>query len=49
MATFTLYSLMQSGFTKEASKRIGWLLRAIAGDPARVAVRQETDESPSTS
>ena len=35
-ATFTLYSLMQSGFTKEASAWLEWLLRAIAGDPAQM-------------
>jgi GH15 family glucan-1,4-alpha-glucosidase len=37
-ATFTLYSLMQSGFTEEASAWIGWLLRAIAGDPAQLQI-----------
>jgi len=37
-ATFTLYSLMQSGFTEEASKWIEWLLRAIAGDPAQMQI-----------
>jgi GH15 family glucan-1,4-alpha-glucosidase len=37
-ATFTLYSLMQSGFTKEASAWIEWLLRAIAGDPAQMQI-----------
>jgi len=37
-ATFTLYSLMQSGFTEEASAWIEWLLRAIAGDPAQMQI-----------
>ena len=37
-ATFTLYSLMQSGFTEEASAWISWLLRAIAGDPAQLQI-----------
>ena len=37
-ATFTLYSLMQSGFTEEASQWIEWLLRAIAGDPADLQI-----------
>jgi GH15 family glucan-1,4-alpha-glucosidase len=37
-ATFTLYSLMQSGFTEEASEWREWLLRAIAGDPAQLQI-----------
>jgi GH15 family glucan-1,4-alpha-glucosidase len=37
-ATFTLYSLMQSGFTEEASAWIEWLLRAIAGEPAQMQI-----------
>jgi GH15 family glucan-1,4-alpha-glucosidase len=37
-ATFTLYSLMQSGFTEEASTWIEWLLRAIAGDPGQMQI-----------
>jgi GH15 family glucan-1,4-alpha-glucosidase len=37
-ATFTLYSLMQSGFTEEASAWIEWLLRAIAGDPGQLQI-----------
>jgi GH15 family glucan-1,4-alpha-glucosidase len=37
-ATFTLYSLMQSGFTEEASRWIEWLLRAIAGEPAQMQI-----------
>jgi GH15 family glucan-1,4-alpha-glucosidase len=37
-ATFTLYSLMQSGFTEEASAWIEWLLRAIAGDPRQLQI-----------
>jgi GH15 family glucan-1,4-alpha-glucosidase len=34
-ATFTLYSLLVSGFTDEATAWREWLLRAIAGDPAQ--------------
>ena len=35
-ATFTLYSLLACGFTAEATSWRGWLLRAIAGDPAEM-------------
>jgi GH15 family glucan-1,4-alpha-glucosidase len=35
-ATFTLYSLMLAGYTEEASEWSGWLLRAVAGDPAQL-------------
>jgi GH15 family glucan-1,4-alpha-glucosidase len=37
-ATFTLYSLMNAGFTTEAVAFRDWLLRAVAGDPARLQV-----------
>ncbi len=37
-ATFTLYALMQSGYSDEASAWITWLLRAIAGDPAQMQI-----------
>jgi GH15 family glucan-1,4-alpha-glucosidase len=33
-ATYTLYSLLVSGFTDEAKAWRDWLLRAVAGDPA---------------
>lgn len=35
-ATFTLYSLMQAGYTDEAAAWSHWLLRAVAGDPAQL-------------
>jgi GH15 family glucan-1,4-alpha-glucosidase len=37
-ATFTLYSLMQAGYTEEAAAWINWLLRAVAGDPAQLQI-----------
>ena len=37
-ATFTLYSLMQSGYTQEAADWSNWLLRAVAGDPAQLQI-----------
>ncbi|HEY0792795.1 MAG TPA: glycoside hydrolase family 15 protein [Chthoniobacterales bacterium] len=37
-ATFTLYSLMQSGYTKEAEGWTDWLLRAVAGDPEQMQI-----------
>jgi GH15 family glucan-1,4-alpha-glucosidase len=37
-ATFTLYSLMQAGYTEEASAWSQWLLRAVAGDPAQLQI-----------
>ena len=37
-ATFTLYSLMQAGYTEEAAAWSHWLLRAIAGDPAQLQI-----------
>ena len=33
-ATFTLYSLLNSGYRSEAQEFRDWLLRAVAGDPA---------------
>jgi GH15 family glucan-1,4-alpha-glucosidase len=35
-ATFTLYSLMQSGLSKEASEWRDWLLRVAAGKPSQL-------------
>jgi GH15 family glucan-1,4-alpha-glucosidase len=35
-ATFTLYSLINCGFLKEAGAWRNWLLRAAAGDPSRL-------------
>ena len=37
-ATFTLYALMQSGYTEEAAEWRNWLLRAVAGDPADLQI-----------
>ena len=37
-ATFTLYALMNAGFSDEALAWRNWLLRAIAGDPARMQI-----------
>jgi GH15 family glucan-1,4-alpha-glucosidase len=37
-ATFTLYSLMQAGYVQEAVAWRDWLLRAVAGDPARLQI-----------
>jgi GH15 family glucan-1,4-alpha-glucosidase len=37
-ATFTLYSLMQAGYTEEALSWSHWLLRAVAGDPAQLQI-----------
>jgi GH15 family glucan-1,4-alpha-glucosidase len=37
-ATFTLYSLMQAGYTAEAIAWSQWLLRAAAGDPAQLQI-----------
>lgn len=37
-ATFTLFAMMQSGFTEEASAWIQWLLRAVAGDAAQLQI-----------
>ncbi len=37
-ATFTLYSLMEAGYTEEAKDWSEWLLRAVAGDPAQLQI-----------
>ena len=37
-ATLTLYALMSAGFKDEALAWRDWLLRAVAGDPARVQI-----------
>jgi len=37
-ATFTLYALMNAGYTQEAGAWRDWLLRAIAGDPAKAQI-----------
>lgn len=37
-ATFTLYSLLVSGFEAEAEAWRAWLLRAVAGDPADLQI-----------
>jgi GH15 family glucan-1,4-alpha-glucosidase len=41
-ATFTLYSLLVSGFTEEAIAWRNWLLRAVAGDPADLQIMYGT-------
>jgi GH15 family glucan-1,4-alpha-glucosidase len=35
-ATFTLYALLNAGYTGEACAWCDWLLRAVAGDPAQL-------------
>jgi GH15 family glucan-1,4-alpha-glucosidase len=37
-ATFTLLALMNSGYTEEASAWHNWLLRAVAGTPAKMQI-----------
>jgi GH15 family glucan-1,4-alpha-glucosidase len=37
-ATFTLYALMNAGYVSEAGAWRDWLLRAIAGDPAKAQI-----------
>jgi GH15 family glucan-1,4-alpha-glucosidase len=37
-ATFTLYALMNAGYTEEARAWRSWLLRAVAGDPAKAQI-----------
>ena len=37
-ATFTLYSLLTSGYTAEARAWRDWLLRAVAGDPSDLQI-----------
>ena len=37
-ATFTLHALLAAGYTEEAQAWREWLLRAVAGDPARLQI-----------
>ncbi|HEY3962358.1 MAG TPA: glycoside hydrolase family 15 protein [Gaiellaceae bacterium] len=37
-ATFTLYALVNAGFDEEARAWRDWLLRAVAGDPAKMQI-----------
>jgi GH15 family glucan-1,4-alpha-glucosidase len=37
-ATFTLYALLNAGFEEEARQWRNWLLRAVAGDPAKMQI-----------
>jgi GH15 family glucan-1,4-alpha-glucosidase len=37
-ATFTLYALMNAGFTEEAAAWRDWLLRSVAGDPSNAQI-----------
>ncbi len=37
-ATFTLFSLMEAGYTEEAKSWSEWLLRAVAGDPSQLQI-----------
>jgi GH15 family glucan-1,4-alpha-glucosidase len=37
-ATFTLYALLNAGFTDEATAWRDWLLRAVAGDPSKAQI-----------
>jgi GH15 family glucan-1,4-alpha-glucosidase len=37
-ATFTIYSLMNAGFSSEAVAFRDWLIRAVAGDPAHLQI-----------
>jgi GH15 family glucan-1,4-alpha-glucosidase len=37
-ATFTLYALLNAGFTQEAGAWRDWLLRSVAGDPSKVQI-----------
>jgi GH15 family glucan-1,4-alpha-glucosidase len=37
-ATFTLYSLLQNGYTAEATSFRDWLLRMVAGDPTALHI-----------
>ncbi|HEY2327694.1 MAG TPA: glycoside hydrolase family 15 protein [Gaiellaceae bacterium] len=37
-ATFTLYALLNAGFDEEARAWRDWLLRAVAGDPAKMQI-----------
>jgi GH15 family glucan-1,4-alpha-glucosidase len=42
-ATFTLYALVQNGFLEEARAWRAWLMRAIAGDPAKMQILYAVD------
>lgn len=37
-ATFTLFSLMEAGYTEESKAWSEWLLRAVAGDPSQLQI-----------
>jgi GH15 family glucan-1,4-alpha-glucosidase len=37
-ATFTLYALLNAGFTEEAQRWRNWLLRAVGGDPEKAQI-----------
>jgi GH15 family glucan-1,4-alpha-glucosidase len=37
-ATLTLYALMESGYTEEATAWRNWLFRAVAGDPSKLQI-----------
>jgi len=37
-ATFTLYALLNAGFTEEALRWRNWLLRAVGGDPEKAQI-----------
>ncbi|HEU5363617.1 MAG TPA: glycoside hydrolase family 15 protein [Gaiellaceae bacterium] len=37
-ATFTLYALLNAGFTQEAGAWRDWLLRSVAGEPSKVQI-----------
>ncbi len=37
-ATFTLFSLMEAGYTEESQAWSEWLLRAVAGDPSQLQI-----------
>ena len=37
-ATFTLYALMDAGYTEEACAWRDWLVRAVAGDPSKIQI-----------
>ena len=42
-ATLTLQSLLAAGYTKEATAWRDWLLRAVAGDPAKLQIMYSLD------
>ncbi|ABD06594.1 Glycoside hydrolase 15-related [Rhodopseudomonas palustris HaA2] len=42
-ATFTLFALMNNGYTAEAAAWHGWLLRAAAGAPAKLQIMYSID------